>query len=170
MELFLKNLKGGNILDLGSGPGRDALFFKERGFNPVCVDISSKMVKVCRSKGLDACLMDIENLGFANSSFDGIWAYASLLHLPKRNMPQVFHNLNCILKDNGFLFIGMKEGDYQGYIPNQLVPIYSKFMAMYYDAELKNLLESNFEIMNFSRSKIDEHSVYLNYLCKKLSS
>ena len=61
-NLFLKNLNGKNILDLGSGPGNDAKYFKDKGFNVHCVDISEQMIRLCKEKGLKAEVMDIENL------------------------------------------------------------------------------------------------------------
>src|SRR3989338_5600055 len=68
-KLFLSNLSGKRILDLGSGPGRHSKYFLEKGLEPVCVDISSNMLNLCKTRGLDVCKMDIENLGFKNNSF-----------------------------------------------------------------------------------------------------
>lgn len=167
VKLFIDNLKGEDILDLGSGPGRDALFFKERGLKPVCVDISPEMAKVCREKGLEAVVMDMENLAFSNESFDGVWAYASLLHVPKIIIRSVLDNIYRVLRSEGVFYVGMKEGDFQGFIPNQLVPIYCKFMALYSDEEFRKFLDEKFEILNFSKTEADEYNTYLNYLCRK---
>lgn len=167
LDYFIKNLGGKIILDLGSGPGRDSEFFKEIGFNPICIDISHDMIKACKAKGLIGAVMDFENMGIAKNSIDGIWAYASLLHIPKANISNLFLNLNKLLKKEGLFYFGMKEGDYEGFIPNQLVPDYCKFMALYNDNELRYLAEKNFDIIKFSRARVDEFSVYLNYLCKK---
>lgn len=49
-ELFISNLSGRRILDLGSGPGRDALFFRGKGLSPLCVDISPAMIWRCIEK------------------------------------------------------------------------------------------------------------------------
>ena len=38
-NLFVSNLQGRDILDIGSGPGRDSAFFQERGLNPLCIDM-----------------------------------------------------------------------------------------------------------------------------------
>ena len=63
-ELFIKNLNGKDVLDLGCGPGRDSLFFKNQGFNPFCIDISPVIIKMCKEKGLDAKIGDFEKWSF----------------------------------------------------------------------------------------------------------
>lgn len=47
-DFFIRGLPGKRVLDLGCGPGRDSLYFKQRGLNPVCVDISPEMIRLCR--------------------------------------------------------------------------------------------------------------------------
>ena len=69
VTLFIQNLQGKRLLDVGSGPGRDSLFFKNKGLNPVCIDISSSMVELCKKKGLEAHEMDLENIEFDESSY-----------------------------------------------------------------------------------------------------
>ena len=107
--LFMANLPGRKILDLGSGPGRDSLFFKERGLNPLCLDISSQMVELCRRKGLNAIVGDLEKLDFKDGTFDGVWAYTSLLHMPKSHFKPTLLQIKRILKEKGVLYLGMKE-------------------------------------------------------------
>ena len=63
-DIFMRFLQGKKILDLGSGPGRDSQFFKERGLNPLCLDISQEMIKLCQEKGLETQVGDLEKLPF----------------------------------------------------------------------------------------------------------
>lgn len=168
-NLFMKNLKGKRILDLGSGPGRDAIFFKGCGFSLICVDISNKMVELCLQKGLEAYQMDLENLKFSLSSFDGIWAYTSLLHMPKANFPQVLHKIFSFLVDNGIFYLGMKEGDFEGWQPDAKYNNEKRFVSLYRDDELRKLLSDLFVIIHDSRVSLGG-STYLNYLCLKKES
>jgi hypothetical protein len=46
--------------------------------------------------------------------FDGIWASASLLHVPKEKLGDVLHRLNRALKKNGVLFMSFKYGNFEG--------------------------------------------------------
>lgn len=170
VELFLNcfgDINGKLVLDLGCGPGRDSLFFKSIGLEPICLDISYSMAQSCRDKGLSAVVGELEYLPFSSSSFDGVWAYASLLHIPKNCIHCALDEIHRVLLPKGVLFLGMKEGNYEGYIPNQLVPIYCKFMAHYSDEELRHFLGEKFDILHFSKAKIDEDSTYLNYLSRK---
>ena len=117
-NFFVENLLGKRVMDLGSGPGRDSLLFKQKGLQPVCVDISSSMIKICRENGLEAYEKDIENLDFEDGSFDGIWAYASLLHLPKNRIYNAVARVKELLKPNGLFLIGMVEGDKEIFYKN----------------------------------------------------
>ena len=165
-ELFIKNLKGKNILDLGSGPGRDALFFKQKGLFPTCVDISSEMVNLCKQKGLNAFEMDIENILFNNGSFDWVWAYTSLLHITKEQFPVALKKISDILNDNGIFYLGMKEGDSEGWLASDKYGNENRFFALYRDNELKTLLSQFFIVIHSSQVKIGE-AHFLNYLCTK---
>ena len=61
-ESFIKKLKGKKILDLGSGSGIHASYFKNKGFDILCIDNSEEMIRLCKGKKLNAQLMDIGNL------------------------------------------------------------------------------------------------------------
>ena len=161
-NLFMKNLKGKRILDLGSGPGRDANFFKEHGFSPICADISGKMVELCLQKGLEAYQMDLENLKFSSSSFDGIWAYTSLLHMPKANFPKILDNIASFLSDNGLFYLGMKEGDFEDWQSDAKYNNEKRFVSLYRDDELRKLLSGLFVIIHDSKIHLGG-STYLNY-------
>jgi 2-polyprenyl-3-methyl-5-hydroxy-6-metoxy-1,4-benzoquinol methylase len=83
---------GGRILDAGCGPGRDALAFAERGYELIAFDASTAMVRVARERvgsRIVVHLMRFEDLN-GQSEFDGIWACASLLHVPlTSSLPQL---------------------------------------------------------------------------------
>ena len=99
-NLFLDSLNGNKILDLGSGPGRDSLFFKESDFKPVCLDISKEMIKLCREKSLMGVIGDLENLCFKNNSFDAVICMDVLYHKdvdPKSAVEEIFR----VLKNGG---------------------------------------------------------------------
>src|SRR5690606_29047281 len=88
-ENFLNRLRSENksdLLEIGAGPGRDGLFFKENGLNVTCIDLSEEMVKLCKDKGLEAYCMDFYNLDFKEAQFDAVFALNCLLHVPKSNI------------------------------------------------------------------------------------
>jgi ubiquinone/menaquinone biosynthesis C-methylase UbiE len=55
--------------------------------------------------------MDMRSMTFADSSFDGIWASASILHLPKNEALLVIKDIKRILKNNGVFYLGLKQGE-----------------------------------------------------------
>lgn len=165
-NLFLDSLSGKRILDLGSGPGRDSAYFLERGFEPFCLDFSSEMVRMCREKGLRAEIGDLENLSFNDESFDGVWAYTSLLHIPKKNFPRVLRNIGRILVNQGIFYLGMKEGDFEGWIESDKYPGMKRFFSLCQDDELREIVSTRFSIIHGSRIELRD-AVFLNYLCIK---
>ena len=96
-----------------------------------------------------------------------MWAYASLLHLPKNKIESVINNIWRVLDKNGVFFLGMKEGDTQG-IQNYPAFKCERYLALYQDCEIRDLLFNKFEILKFSRKEVST-TPYLNYVCRKLS-
>ncbi len=167
MRTFVSALPGKKVLDLGSGPGRDALFLKRKGLNPLCVDLSSEMVKQCKRKGLKARQMDIENLDFRNESFDGIWAYASLVHIPKQRIYNSIVRIRELLKPEGLLFLGMVEGRREKIYESKTKPGIKRFFSLYTNRELQDILREYFEIVAFKKFTTSNNQTYLNYICQK---
>jgi len=102
--------KGGKILDAGCGSGRDTKAFSAQGYQVDAFDASEEMVKFARSNtGLDIKLdtfMSYES----ETQFDGIWACASLLHVPSADLNKTIEKLFTHLKEGGHLYFSMKQG------------------------------------------------------------
>lgn len=165
-EFFIQNLPGKRIIDLGSGGGSHSTFFKERGLEPLCVDFSPAMVRLCKQKGLEAEVGDMEDLQFDDNSFEGIWACASLLHLPKRNLPSVLDKINRILKPNGLLFVGVKEGEHEGWLESDKYPGSVRWFSYYKEDELRQLLNGYLDIIREGKTN-PSFGIFLNYICRK---
>lgn len=158
---FLARLnKGCRILDIGCGVGSASRYFAEQGYPPVSADLSAEMVKECHRRGLTHLVrLDLEVLPFPNSSFDGIWAHTSLLHIPKHRLVDVIGWLGKILKPGGALFIALREGEKEGY---EGKPGMERWFANYQANEFESYIPSAYSIERFSR--IERQSViFLNY-------
>jgi SAM-dependent methyltransferase len=96
---------GSHILDLGCGPGRDIRIFSEGGHKPLGIELNPEFIEMARRQG-DVIQGDIRDIGsiFTPSSFDGVWAQASLVHLEKSEIALVLHDLRDLLKPNGLLY------------------------------------------------------------------
>ncbi|GFR36427.1 class I SAM-dependent methyltransferase [Thermobrachium celere] len=109
---FLKYLdKGDKILDLGCGSGRDTKYFLDNGYDVIALDASIEMVKLSSElTGKQTLHMTFNDMYFENE-FDGIWACASLLHVPRNEIDDVLLKIKRALKNNGILFASFKYGD-----------------------------------------------------------
>lgn len=102
--------KEGKILDAGCGSGRDTLYFINEGYTVTSMDASQTMAKLCQELTGQACL----NLTFHDmvfkEDFDGIWACATLLHVPRNDINVVILKLTNGVKVNGVIYASFKYG------------------------------------------------------------
>jgi SAM-dependent methyltransferase len=109
-RLLLSRLRpGARILDAGCGSGRDSLAFKNLGYRVEAFDLSAEMVRSTKA----LADVPVRRIGFEeldyDRRFDGIWASASLLHVPRQRMPAVFSLLAKALVDRGVLYCSYKN-------------------------------------------------------------
>ncbi len=116
LEKFAAYLpEGGEILDLGCGSGRDSLTFIEHGFDVTAIDGSKELSELASIHiGQDVLTMEFEQLDF-HEVFDGIWACASLLHIPSEELEDIFKKVILGLKTGGVLYMSFKHGDFAGF-------------------------------------------------------
>ncbi|MEK6970832.1 MAG: class I SAM-dependent methyltransferase, partial [archaeon] len=104
---FAKIIIGKKVLDLGSGGGQYSLFFKERGLDVQCVDLSNEMIKLCMKKGLSTTQGDMEEIQYDPHTFDGVWAYCSLLHLRREKISPMIEKIARWLKPSGLFGLAL---------------------------------------------------------------
>jgi SAM-dependent methyltransferase len=106
--------EGGSILDLGCGSGRDSEYFISLGFDVTAMDASEEMCALASIHiGQDVLNLSFEEMDF-DEVFDGIWACASLLHVPSDEIDDILTKVIKSLKINGVLFMSFKYGDFEG--------------------------------------------------------
>ena len=103
--------KGGKILDLGFGSGRDMAAFRDEGYQVMGIDPCLPFVRRARSIGMEALPLKAENMPFVNE-FDGIWASASLLH--SEDLPKALGKCHKALREGGVLYCSFKKGSFRG--------------------------------------------------------
>jgi SAM-dependent methyltransferase len=108
-QRFIQKLSGKRVLDLGSGGGSNAIYLQRDGLSVICQDISPEMIKRCQEKGLKTVQGDMEEVEFMPASFDGIWAYCSLLHLKKENLPTMVERTSIWLASGGILGVALLD-------------------------------------------------------------
>lgn len=114
IEALLRHLParpGLAILDFGCGPGRDLLAFKALGHAPVGLDGCPAFVDMAReASGCEVWRQDFLALDLPAQRFDGIFANASLFHIPAADLPRVLGQLRDSLKPGGVLFSSNPRG------------------------------------------------------------
>jgi SAM-dependent methyltransferase len=100
----------GHILDAGCGSGRDSLAFRNQGFRVTACDASPTLAKwVTEQLAIPVEVVEFQAFEWHNQ-FDGIWACASLLHVPESELPLVINRLSRALKPHGVLYLSVKYG------------------------------------------------------------
>ena len=100
------------ILDFGCGPGRDLKHFLNRGYIPTGLDGCESFCEMAREcSDCEVLHQDFRELDLPESHFDGIFANASLFHIPKSQFKEVLLQLNTALKEEGILFCSNPRGD-----------------------------------------------------------
>jgi len=120
-DLFVKNLKGNRILEIGFGAGRDIKSFLDRGLEIDGVDYSKEFIIHCKKHYPTVRYYneDIREIMLKGGTYDGIWAFASLLNLPKKDIKAVLQKLHMALKNEGIIFISVKEGEGELMVPDK---------------------------------------------------
>ena len=127
-ERFLRALPNGAkvLLDAGCGSGRDALAFGRRGYRVDAFDASAGMAaRASAVLGWPVRQLRFQDLRSVNC-YDGIWANASLLHVPRRDMDDVLNRLTAALRPSGVLYASFKQGEGEEVRDGRLFNAYSE--------------------------------------------
>jgi len=114
MAALLKHIEGMPpfaVLDFGCGPGRDLKAFKDLGHEAVGLEGSARFAAMAREySGCEVLEQDFLALELPAARFDGVFANASLFHVPGRELPRVLGELHATLKPGGVLFSSNPRG------------------------------------------------------------
>ena len=114
IEALLRHIEGNaphDILDLGCGPGRDLLTFQELRHRPVGLDGCAAFVEMAIERtGCAVWHQDFLELNLPDQMFDGVFANASLFHVPTQELGRVLRDLYMSLKPGGVLFSSNPRG------------------------------------------------------------
>jgi len=110
-RMFLEYIPAdGKILDAGCGSGRDAKYFLDHGYKVEAFDSSPALAALATAHiAQDVDILRFQDLD-CERKYHGIWACASLLHVPTNNMRDVFLRLFRALKAGGVLYASFKYG------------------------------------------------------------
>ncbi|GAA4714637.1 class I SAM-dependent methyltransferase [Nocardioides conyzicola] len=137
---------GGRVLEVGSGPGRDAVSLEAAGLSVRRTDITPAFVDLLRAAGHDADVLDPLTDDLADplrpgTPYDGVWASACLLHVDRSDLPTVLARLAAATRPGGALALALKEGDGDAWSTHGHVGAPRRFVYWREDA-LREVLEA----------------------------
>lgn len=137
----------GKILDLGCGPGRDLMAFKSQGHTVVGLDATPAFVEMAQQAcGCEVWQQSFLSLDLPPETFDGIFANASLIHVPRAEMVRVLKDLWRSLVPSGAIMMSMVRGDGEGY---NVRPTGYRYVAGWeYETLAPCVEQANFEILD----------------------
>ncbi len=158
---------GGKILDLGCGSGRDTRVFLEAGYDVTAIDGSKTLCEeATKYTGITVkcmCFDEIDETG----TYDGVFACASLLHVPAIELPEIICKVRDAIKPGGVLYASFKYGDYEG----------ERDGRYFHDMDEESVTElfSHIEGMDIERMwqshdvRRDKDAYWINVIAKRIS-
>lgn len=115
IEALLRHIVGAPpfmILDFGCGPGRDLRTFVQRGHRAIGLEGAPALAEMAQLHGTcEVWQQDFLQLRLPDGYFDGVFANASLFHVPRQELPRVLRQLHATLKRDGVLFSSNPRGN-----------------------------------------------------------
>ncbi len=164
MDKLHELLPGGKVIEIGSGAGKDASALIRMGYDYAGTDASKGLIEVAKKRNPEAIFMNaaVDELDFPDDSFDGFWAAAVLLHIPKDRIDEALQSIKRVIKPGGYGFISMKAG-----AEERTDPQTDRWFAFYSQAGFGEALEKNgFEIADKETRK-GEKDTWLVYYVRK---
>ncbi|MQA35855.1 class I SAM-dependent methyltransferase [Modestobacter roseus] len=134
------------VLEVGTGPGLDAVAFTGAGLDVSGVDLSAAHVALCRAAGVDAHVAPVRALPFADATCDAGWTMSTLLHVPDAELDQALAEIRRVLRPGALLAVGTWCGaDVEG--PLTLDSFYPpRFFSLRSPARMVELLGRHGEV------------------------
>ena len=166
----------GRVLDIGCGAGFDTAVLHQHGLRAIGVDLSWGMMQAGRQQGVAAqgvaaqgvavqfVQADMRALPFV-ADLDGLWACASLLHLPRPEVPAALQTFARLLRPGGAFYLSVKLGDDEGWTTEKYGR--RRFFTYWQPETLDPLLTAaGFQIVSGS-TRQGRHDTWLSRLAQK---
>jgi SAM-dependent methyltransferase len=140
------------VLELGCGDGRDAVEICKRTTQYLGIDASEELIALARKKLPEVRFEvgDIESYVFS-SPIDILFAFASLLHVPKQSFGRVLNDVYGTLSEGGVAFLSLKAGKYEdsGVVEDE----WGKRYFYYYDELTVKAMAKKYKIVALNHNQ-----------------
>ena len=137
------------LLEVGAGTGQDSAYFQAEGLDVTAVDLSGAMVERIRAKGVPTFVRDVLHLGFPASSFDAVYTFNTLLHVPNADLAEAFRAIHAVLKPGGLFFVGVYGGAAEEGVAEEDRQAPARFFSFRSDQDLLGYAKELFDILDF---------------------
>ena len=167
---------GKKVLDLGCGSGIQSKQLFHAGLEVVGFDLSPEMIRQAKKRvpGAkfivgDMTILDKRIYPELAEGFDGVFAQASLLHVPKKLIPKVLGSIHDILRTNGILYLALKEGVGEKEVEEErLGMIIKRFFSFFTKVEIEGYLKNaKFQVLKVRRFLGKSPTIWLYVFAKK---
>lgn len=170
-KTFNSFLPKGKILEIGAGGGRDAKILIEMGYEYTGTDISKNFIEVAQEKNPNTTFLvqSVYDLNFPkNTFFDGFWASASLLHIPKSKIDSALQQIKKYIRIEGIGFISLKKGEGENMDEQTFEEKpFNRIFAYYSESEFTEILHRNgFELLQFIENKMTKKTTWLCFFVR----
>lgn len=164
MRTFRKLLPSGKVLEIGSGGGRDAKELIALGYEYIGTDISTGLIEVAKKENPHATFLaqSVYELAFPEGTwFDGFWASAVLLHIPKVRIDEALQRIAKFMRGGAVGCISLKQGEGERMEDDQ------RFFAYYSEKEFREVLRrNNFEVIQTTVRPMNEKTTWLCFFVR----
>ena len=148
---------GGEVVDLGCGPGWETAAFADAGLDPVAIDLTAAFAArtAARVPAAGVARADMRSLPLAADRFDGLWACASFLHVPRADAPGTLAEFARVLRPDGAFAFSVKRGE--GRRVGDTYDGDRRRFTLYEPGELRGLLaDAGFGVVTLDVGSADE--------------
>ena len=149
LDAFVELVGDGHVLELGSGPGRDASYLEQRGVRVQRSDATPAFVDMMNDEGHSARRLDARTDDL-DGPWDGILASAMLLHLTREQFDDLIMRARAAVRPGGILAFTVKEGDGEGWTEARIGQ--PRWFVYWREPELRTIVQrQGWDILSINR-------------------